>query len=146
MDPLTIITIISAGLKMVDQFRELALRINGKPVNPPSSKAEQVGKTIEVSHNGKTYQTIDFKDLKLDQWDSVRYTSLSTRIQKNWNIFHDLFAYEAGSSAMEGARIREDMRTTKETLCHDFKEMVKLYENALGTSLPDHYQLYEVCS
>jgi hypothetical protein len=30
-------------------------------------------------------------------------------------------------------------------LCTDFHEMVTIYERALGTGLPDHYQLYEVC-
>ncbi len=82
----------------------------------------------------------------MDQWDQARYEALSKRIRSNWAIFNDLFASEAGASAQEGARIRNDMRDTPETLCRDFKEMVKLYERALGTSLPDHYQLYEVCA
>jgi hypothetical protein len=70
---------------------------------------------------------------------------LSKRIRTNWDIYNDLFTSEAGASAQEGARIRADMRNLQETLCHDFKEMVSLYERALGTSLPDHYQLYQVC-
>jgi hypothetical protein len=146
MDPISIITIISAGLKLVDQFREFALRIDKKSVDPPKSKAEQVGDALEVSHEGTTYQTIQATSLKMDEWDATRYQSLNERIRTRWNIFHDLFASEAGASAMEGAKLREEMRKTKEMLCKDFKEMVKLYEATLGASLPDHYQLYEICS
>lgn len=130
----------------MDQFREMALRITGHDVTPPGSKAEQSGTALEISHRGKTYQKIEATELKMDQWDSVRYQALYARIQTNWNILNDLFSQEAGLSVSEGARVREDMRKTKETLCKDFKEMVALYERALGISLPDHYTLYEVCS
>ena len=41
--------------------------------------------------------------------------------------------------------MRTDMRSLQETLCQGFKEMLSLYERALGISLPDHDQLYEVC-
>jgi|SRR5688572_5194723 len=145
MDPLSIITLISAGLKGIDQFRELALKFFGKNPTPPSSKAEQSGTALEISHNNVTYQKVESTDLKMDQWDEVRYEALNKRIRSNWYIYNDLFVSEAGASAQEGARIRNDVRNVQETLCKDFKEMVKLYERTLGVSLPDHYQLYEVC-
>ena len=145
MEPSIIITLISSGLKLIDQFRELVIKFRKQPANPPSGKAEQVGTSLQVSYDNKVYQTIDPKDLKMDQFDTVRYDALRKRIQANWNIYNDLFANEAVVSAQEGARIREDIRKVQETLCTDFKEMVQLYERTLGTSLPDHYQLFEVC-
>jgi hypothetical protein len=145
MDPVSIITMISSGLKLVDQFRELALRFRGQQPTPPSGRAEQVGSALEVYHGGQAFQRIEAKQLHLDQWDSVRYEALSERIRTQWGIYNDLFSREAGASIQEGARVRADMRRVQEELCRDFKEIVRLYERALGTGLPDHYQLYEVC-
>lgn len=145
MDPISVITMISSGLKLVDQFRELAIRFIGRNPSPPNGRAEQVGTTLEVSQGGTVSQRIDASELKVDQWDSVRYQALSKRIRTQWDIYNDLFASEASLGVQEGARVRADMRKIQEELCHDFKEMVRLYERALGTSLPDHYQLYEVC-
>jgi hypothetical protein len=145
MDPLSIITLISSGLKLVDQFRELAIRIGGQDPSPPSGKAEQVGTALEVRRGGQAVERIEASQLHMDQWDTVRYDALRKRIRTSWDIYNDLFSNEAGASPQEGARIRTDMRKTQEALCHDFKEMVSLYERALGVSLPDHYQLYEVC-
>ncbi len=144
MDPISIITLISSGLKLVDQFRELAIRVLGKNPTPPSGRAEQVGTALEV-HYGGVDQRIESAQLHLDQWDAPRYEALSKRIRTQWGIYNDLFSNEAGASIQEGARIRADMQRIQEELCKDFREMVKLYERALGTSLPDHYQLYEVC-
>src|SRR5207249_1684522 len=106
---------------------------------------EQVGTALEVRHAGQLSERIEANQLHMDQWDSVRYDALRKRIRTNWDIYNDLFSSEAGASPQEGARIRTDMRRTQETLCHDFKDMVSLYERALGVALPDHYQLYEVC-
>lgn len=145
MDPVSIITMISSGLKLVDQFRELALRFMGQDPAPPSGRAEKVGTALEVDHGGQVYQRIEADHLRMDQWDSVRYEALQKRIRTHWDIYNDLFASEAGASMQEGSRVRADMRRIQGELCRDFKEMVQLYERALGTSLPDHYQLYEVC-
>jgi hypothetical protein len=145
VDPVSIITLISSGLKLVDQFRELAIRFHGQAPKPPSGKAEQVGTALEVRYGGQVTQKVEANQLHMDQWDERRYDALSKRIRTSWDIFNDLFASEAGASPQEGARIRADMRKTQDTLCVDFREMVSLYERALGASLPDHYQLFEVC-
>ena len=145
MDPLSIITLISSGLKSIDQFRELAMKFKGQNPSPPSSRAEQVGTALEVQHDGKVYQRIEANQIRMDQWDSTRYEALKKRIRTQWDIYNDLFANEAGASIQEGARVRADMRRTQTELCKDFKEMVRLYERVLETSLPDHYQLYEIC-
>jgi hypothetical protein len=145
MDPISIITMISSGLKLVDQFRELALRFMGQTPSKPSGRAEQVGTALEVSQSGAVTERVDASDLHMDRWDSVRYEALGKRIRTQWDIYNDLFAGEAGAGLQEGARVRAEMRRLQTELCRDFKEMVQLYERALGTSLPDHYQLYEVC-
>jgi hypothetical protein len=145
MDPVTIITIISAGLKLVDQFRDLVIRFRGQVPTPPSGTAEQADTALEVRYGTQVTRRVEANQLHLDQWDTPRYEALNNRITTNWEIYNDLFSSEAGASAQEGARIRADMRKVQKTLCGDFKEMVHLYERALGTSLPDHYQLLEVC-
>ena len=146
VDPLTVMTLISSGLKLVDQFRELAIRFRKQQPTPPSARAEQAGSALEVRHNGTVTAKIEATQLHMDQWDTTRFEALRKRIRTNWDIFNDLFTSEAGASALEGAKIRAEMRNVQETLCRDFKEMVGLYERTLGTSLPDHYQLFEVCA
>ncbi len=146
LEPLSILTIISAGLKLVDQFRELVIRWRGGSPTPPSGRAEQSGTALEVKYNGRVINRVEATQLHMNEWDKVRYDALTKRIRVNWDIFNDLFASEAGASAQERARIKSDMRGVQEALCKDFKEMVKLYERTLGTSLPDHYQLFEVCA
>lgn len=145
MDPITIITSIASGLKLVDQFRDLAIKLRGQPPRPPMAKAEQSGTALEVKAGDTVTTRVEAGQLHMDQWDNARYEALNKRIRTNWIMYNDLFASEAGASAQEGARIRTDMRNVQDTLCHDFKEMVSLYERALGIHLPDHYQLYEVC-
>ena len=146
MDPVTVITLISSGLKLVDQFRELAIRFRGQQPTPPGGHAEQAGSALEVRRNGVVTEKIESTQLHMDQWDTTRFEALRKRIRTNWDIYNDLFTSEAGASSQEAARIRVDMRNVQETLCRDFKEMVRTYERTLGTSLPDHYQLYEVCA
>ena len=146
LDPVTVIPLISSGLKLVDQFRELAIRFRGDQPSPPGAKAEQAGAALEVSHGGTVTSKVEATQLHMNEWDTVRYDALRKRIRTNWDIYNDLFASEAAAGAQAGARIRTDMRAIQKKLCHDFKEMVQLYERTLGTGLPDHYQLYEVCT
>ena len=145
MDPLTLMTLISTGLGLVDQFWNLVIRVRGQAPTAPSGKAEQVGTGLELRHHEMLLARVEARDIHMDQWDSVRYDALSKRISTNWFIYNALYKSEAGASAQEGARIRNDMRNTENSLCHDFKEMVALYERALGASLPDHYKLYDIC-
>ena len=145
MDPITIITTISVGLKLVDQFRDLALRFMGKKVQPPSATAEQAANSIQVTRAGKVVQQVKSTEIKMDQWDNARYRALERRIRTNWDLFNELFAQMPELASDEKARIKIRMERIKEELCEDFREMVRIYERVLNTSLPDHYQLYEVC-
>jgi hypothetical protein len=146
MDPVTTLTLISTGLKMVDQYRELALRLRGATPAPPSSRAEQAGSALQISHGWHVVTRVEAAQLRMDQWDATRYDALRRRIRTNWEIFNVLFVSEAVSDgAEERVRLRAEMRELQDTLCQDFKQMVKIYERTLGVALPDHYQLYEVC-
>ncbi len=144
-DPITIITTISAGLKLVDQFRDLALRFVGQSPHAPGTHAEQSGDAIQVTTNGHVAQVVDANALHLDQWDDVRYRALETRTRLSWSVFNELYSQTPILGPAEAARVKVTMENTKRDLCGDFREMVRIYERTLGTSLPDHYQLYEVC-
>ena len=145
-DPVTVMTTISMGLKLADQFRDLALRFLNKEPKPPGATAEQSGNTFQISHGGEVTQEISADEMDLSQWDSVRVRALEKRIRINWELFYELFAEEPLLAVDERARIKARMSRIQEELCDDFRDMVRVYEQALNTSLPDHYSLYEVCA
>jgi hypothetical protein len=145
MDPETVITTISLGLKLVDQFRELVLRFFGRPAPAPSATAEQSGNAIEIKSHGQVYQRVESSQLKMDSFDEVRYRALEQRVRMSWSLFHELFAQLPLLPTDEQVRIKLRMERIKEELCQDFRGMVRMYEELMGVSLPDHYSLYEVC-
>lgn len=144
-DPIQIITGISMGLKLVDQFRELALRFMGQRPHAPSASVDQEGDSLQVKDEGDVVQTIDASQLQVGEMDDVRLNALQRRIKVNWELFNELYAQEPLLSIDERARIKMRMDKIKGELCEDFRELVNLYERILGTGLPDHYSLYEVC-
>jgi hypothetical protein len=145
-DPITVMTAISLGLKIVDQFRDLALRFQGKNVQPPSATVEQTGNAIHVKQNGTVTNTVTGLQMDLDEWDETRYRALERRVRSNWTLFNDLYAELPELSVDERVRIKLRMDRMEEELCTDFREMVSIYQRTLGISLPDHYTLYEVCT
>lgn len=152
MDPLSaataasgVITAIASGLKLVDQFRDLALRFRGTTPQPPGAIAERKDDTIQIRRDGNVVQQITSQEMDLDQWDAPRYNALLRRVSINWGLYNELFAQGPLLSVDEQARIKMRMEGIKAELCVDFREMVAIYERTMGTSLPDHYQLYEVC-
>jgi hypothetical protein len=145
MDPLTVITTISVGLKLIDQFRDLALRFMGKKVEAPSRMAEQSADAIQVKDAGKVVEQVKSTEIKMDQWDETRYRALARRVWTNWDLFNELFSELPALATDEKARIKVRMDRIKGELCEDFGEMVRIYERVLNLPLPDHYQLYEVC-
>ncbi|HTP11016.1 MAG TPA: hypothetical protein VMP08_22330 [Anaerolineae bacterium] len=145
-DPITVMTTISLGLKLVDQFRDLALRFFGKNAQPPSATVEQTGNAIHVKQNGTVTNTVTGSQMHLDEWDEKRYHALERRVRSNWTLFNDLYAELPELPIDEKVRIKLRMDRMEEELCTDFREMVRIYQRTLGISLPDHYTLYEVCS
>ena len=146
VEPITVMTTISVALKLIDQFRELALRFAGQPPQPPGQTIEQAGNTLQRRHNGQVVEVIHSEQMHLDAWDETRYRALERRVRFSWNYYNELFAQEVGLAVDERARIRMRMETTKEELYVDFREMSEIIERTMGTSLPDHYKLFEVCA
>jgi hypothetical protein len=144
-DPLTIMMIIGAGLKLVDQFRDLAIKFKGNKPTPPSGIAEQTKDEIQIRYGGKVVKEVKASELKMDQWDDARYKALQRRIKFNWDLFNEWFSQLPELSADEQSRIKLRMDRIKGELCDDFREMVGIYQRTLNTDLPDHYKLYEVC-
>ncbi len=148
MDPLGVITTMSLGLNLVDQFRDLVLRFRKQPVTPVSETARQSaqGDSIEIAYRGQVHEEVPAAKLKLDEWDNPRYRALERRIRVNWELFNELFAQNVALAPEDTARLNVRMERAKDELCEDFREMVGMYERVLGTGLPDHYQLFEVCN
>jgi hypothetical protein len=147
VDPTTVITTISAALKLVDQFREVALSVAGILPHPPSRTAEEVGDTLQVrKSDGTVEQEVRAEDVHLDQWDSVRMSSLQMRVTTNWKLYFDLYSQLPLLNGLQLAQTKVTMDNIKGALCTDFREMVRIYQAALGITLPDHYQLSEVCA
>jgi hypothetical protein len=144
-DPVTVMTTISLGLKLVDQFRDLALRFLNKEPHPPGATAEQAGNTFQIRHGGQVTQQIAAGEMNLNEWDDIRVRALQKRVRINWELFYELYSEEPLLSFDERARIKSRMSRINEELCEDFRAMVRIYEDTLGTGLPDHYSLYEVC-
>lgn len=145
LEPISVLTTISLGLKLVDQFRDLALRFMEKRVDPPSGTAEQAEDKIRIKYDGQVVDEVSADELDMTEWDEVRYQTLRRRTQLNWNLFNELDAELPLLAADEKARIRLRMEKIKDELCEDFREIVRIYEKTLGIGLPDHYTLYDTC-
>jgi hypothetical protein len=118
----------------------------GKKLEPPSETADQTTNKIQFRRDRKVVQEVKVSQIKMDQWDDVRYKALERRIKSNWDLFHELFSQLPELSVDEKSRIKLRMDRIQSELCEDFREMASIYERALGTTLPDHYKLFEVCS
>ena len=56
VDPLSVMSTISVGLKLIDQYGYLAKRFMDQPPQPPAETLEQAENTMELRHNGKVVQ------------------------------------------------------------------------------------------
>lgn len=145
LEPITVLTTISLGLKLIDQFRDLALRFMEKRVEPPAGTTEQAEDKIRVRYDGTVVDEVSADQLNMTEWDDVRYQTLRRRAQINWQLFNEFDAELPLLATDEKVRIRLRMERVKDELCEDFREMVRIYEQTLGISLPDHYTLYDTC-
>jgi hypothetical protein len=145
VDPFTVMTTISVGLKLIDQFGDLARRFMDQRPQPHAETVEQAGDTMELRHNGSVVQRRAAEELNLNAWDEVRYRALERRTMLNWQYFNELSAQLPLLASDEQGRIRMRMENTKSELCTDLREMAQAYERTLMMSLPDHYGLHDVC-
>ncbi len=146
MDPLTIISAIAGSLKLVDQFRDMVLKFkSGKTPPPPSGIAKEIDHKIVVEYNGQQQNTVKPSEIRMGEWDTIRYESLYKKITYNWKLFSAIDSELPLKSGKQKAQDEIELDNLKTELCRDFREMVRLSEKTLGISLPDHYSLYEVC-
>jgi hypothetical protein len=145
VDRITVMTTISVGLKLIDQFGDLAERFMDQRPQPPAERVEQAGNTMELRHNGKVVERRAAEELNLIAWDEVRYRALERRAWVNWQYFNELSTQLPMLTPEEQDRIRMRMENTKSELCTDLRAMAQIYERTLRMSLPDHYRLHDVC-
>jgi hypothetical protein len=145
VDRITVMTTISVGLKLIDQFGDLAERFMDQRPQPPAERVEQAGNTMELRHNGKVVERRAAEELNLIAWDEVRYRALERRAWVNWQYFNELSIQLPMLTPDEQGRIRMRMENTKSELCTDLRAMAEIYERTLRMSLPDHYRLHDVC-
>jgi hypothetical protein len=145
VDRITVMTTISVGLKLIDQFGDLAERFMDQRPQPPAERVEQAGNTMELRHNGKVVERRAAEELNLIAWDEVRYRALERRAWVNWQYFNELSTQLPLLAPDEQGRIRMRMENTKSELCTDLRAMAEIYERTLRMSLPDHYRLHDVC-
>jgi hypothetical protein len=145
VDPVSVMTTISVGLKLIDQFGDLANRFMDQQPQPPAQRVEQAGNTMELRHNGSVVERRAAEELNLNAWDEVRYRALERRAWVNWQYFNELSTQLPMLTPEEQGRIRMRMENTKSELCTDLRAMAQIYERTLGMSLPDHYRLHDVC-
>jgi hypothetical protein len=144
-DPVTVMSTISSGLKLIDQFGDLAKRFMEQPPQTPTQTVEQAENTMELRHNGKVVQRRAAEELNMNAWDEVRYRALERRALVNWQYFNELSTQLPMLTPEEQGRIRMRMENTKSELCTDLRAMAQIYERTLRMSLPDHYRLHDVC-
>jgi hypothetical protein len=145
VDRVTIMTTISVGLKLIDQFGDLANRFMDQPPQPSAQTIEQAGNTMELRHNRQVVERRAAEELTLNAWDEVRYRALERRALVNWQYFNELSTQLPMLTPEEQDRIRMRMENTKSELCTDLRAMAQIYERTLRMSLPEHYQLHGVC-
>ena len=166
MEPITLITTISAGLKLIEQFRETALRFMGRTGSEPSVTVEAKTEAsavlpaaglpteptpdarpnkIEIRRNGQIAEEVRAGDLRMGQWDQQRYETLKLVIDLRFEQFNELEKEYVLASGLQKTQVRQQMEMVKSELCPKFREMLDLYEKTLGVPLGDHFALQSVC-
>lgn len=145
MDPITIISAISAGLELIDKFRALAFKVMNKQGGIPSVHAEAKGRALEIQRNGHVVERIEASQIVMNAWDEKRYKTLEKKVRINWDIFNEIDGELPTASLDEKARLKQRLESIRGELCRDFREMLALYEKTLGMPLGDHYSLFGVC-
>ena len=146
MDPITVISAISAGLNLIDKFRDVTLKFLKRENKPVSIEAKQEGNKLQIKQDGLLTEEVTANNLRLDEWNQVRYVTLKRKTETNWIKYNKLESELPILATDEKVRIEIQMEKIREELCHDFREMIQIYERTLGISLNDHYSLYNICN
>jgi hypothetical protein len=146
LDPVTIITTIGAGLALVDQFRDLVLKWRGE-WKVPGTVVQRSGDKLQVveTATGKVVEEMAPERVQLDKWQQTRYDALYRAVETNYTLYFRILGRIPGTAIDEAERLELRAEQLQKELCRDFRDMVALYERAMNTHFPDHYELLEVC-
>jgi len=145
VDPITVISTISTGLNLVDKFTDIVNKLRKKEARPYSVLAARESGALVIKRGGVVAETIRSDRLHLNEWDDARYQALEGKVRLLWGQFNSLDAQLPTLAVDERVRIEQKMEIIRQDLCKNFKLMIGIYEQVLGTSLGDHYSLYQTC-
>jgi hypothetical protein len=132
-------------LNLIERFRETTRSALTGPEQRSSILATQVNDAIQIEEPGVIKRKVREQDLKLSDWDDIRYQTLKTRVGANWKTYNRIDEELLQLYGRAKTERRSEMEALKRELCNDFREMLRIYELALGMRLQDQYSLYEVC-
>ena len=145
VDPITVISTISTGLNLVDKFTDIVRKLRKEQPKAYSVQATQEANALVIKRSGSVAEKIGTAELHLNEWDDARYQALQTKVRLQWGQFNALDAQLPTLAVDERVRIEQKMEGMRRELCGNFKQMIDIYEKTLGTSLGDHYSLYQTC-
>ena len=145
MDPMTVIATITAGLKLVDQFSDLTRKLLGRPAKENRVNVSSEESKITIQEKGVSDIEVRPSDLALGEFDKIRHDALFARVHANWELYFGISTKVPLAADDEKVRLTAKMNVIKGELCDDFRQLVRMYELVLRTSLADHFSLYDVC-
>lgn len=132
---------IGSGMNFITDFREKTLKILGKSEIAPGLRFAQGKDTLQIRQRGAVKKKVKVKN----ELEESRYKALKKRIKSYWDQYNDIFGELPTKSVDEKARLKQVLNGIKEELCRDFREMIKLFEDAIDANLDEYRLLYEVC-
>ena len=149
MDPLTVMTAVTAGLKLLQQFRETALswkgKDGGKETRIQTTHAGSKDSELEIRREGEAPRIVRAYELRTESWDYDRYKTLVSVVSTLFSQFNALERERTLASGLERIKMDQQMERIKDELCPRFREMIDLSEKVLGISLHEDFSLKTIC-
>lgn len=142
----SIVRSAAGGLALIDQFHALVVRLMGRGGHkPPTVATPGEGDSLYIWHGETIVEIVSPDQVNLDAWDSTRYCALTRRIKNNWDTYNNLWAEMPTQGEVDRARCKTQMSNTQDDLCFELDQMLTMCQNTLGTKLPEHELMREVC-
>lgn len=153
MDPITVITALSAALKLIDQISNQIDRFIHKKPDPAKETvhkviAEKTADTIEVKREGRVIETITPADIKkLDENSRKLIKALEESMQSNYDLWAKVYPLRDKSpDPIVNSQIDAKLNEIARNMCSDLNEIFR-YLNRIGKHLDDHYaHIQFICS
>jgi hypothetical protein len=135
------------GVQKVRRFRELALlvRRGEESLFGYAAQRSPSEDSLEFLRDGQIVATVPVADLRISNWNGTSYRALSQRVEANLKLLIETFERDVALAPDESARMSARMQVMIEELCRDIQAIIHQSEMVLGITLPDGYQLHEVC-